>query len=83
MPKHSGPESKKSTFQHFHFQRFLVGFKSELTISYFLKKGCGFKSGPDHFFEPRYLHRQKFDKVGIRTRALPVPHKQLIFVLEM
>ena len=49
MPKHSGPESKKSTFQHFHFQRFLVGFKSELTISYFLKKGCGFKSGPDHF----------------------------------
>ena len=40
---------KKSTFQHFHFQRFLVGFKSELTISYFLKKGCGFKSGPDHF----------------------------------
>ena len=43
-----------------------------------LIKGCGFDFRRDH-----NLHRQKFDKVGIQNKDLPVPHKQLIFVLEM
>ena len=57
------------------FKKKVVGSNPDLTIFCALKKSCG--------FEPRYLHRQKFDKVGIQNKDLPVPHKQLIFVLEM
>ena len=51
------------------FKKKVVGSNPNLIIFCAPKKSCRFES--------------RYGKVGIQTRDLPVPHNQLIFVLEM